>query len=59
MHVRKAKGTKGPRRRNVASIMLWAVEALEDYVVNVRPRYGFLSHPALWLTERGGRLRTR
>ncbi|MFI5672972.1 tyrosine-type recombinase/integrase [Streptomyces sp. NPDC051704] len=61
VHVRKAKGTKGsgPRRRNVASIMPWAVEALEDYVVNVRPRYGFPSHPALWLTERGGRLRTR
>ncbi|WP_235787029.1 site-specific integrase [Streptomyces mutabilis] len=40
VHVRKAKGTKGsgPRRRNVASIMPWAVEALEDYVVNVRPR---------------------
>lgn len=59
VHVRKAKGTKGsgPRRRNVASIMPWAVEALEDYVVNVRPRYGFPTHPALWLTERGGRLR--
>lgn len=58
---RKAKGTKGsgPRRRNVASIKPWAVEALEDYVVNLRPRYGFPSHPALWLTERGGRLRVR
>lgn len=61
MHVRKAKGTKGsgPRRRNVASIKPQAVEALEDYVVNLRPRYGFPSHPALWLTERGGRLRVR
>ncbi|MER5354660.1 tyrosine-type recombinase/integrase [Kitasatospora sp. NPDC002551] len=61
MHVRKAKGSKGtgPRRRNVASIMPWAVEALEDYVVNIRPRYGFDSHPALWLTERGGRLKPR
>ncbi|MFI5771007.1 site-specific integrase [Streptomyces sp. NPDC051658] len=59
--VRKAKGTEGsgPRRRNVASIMPWAVESLEDYVVNIRPRYGFLSHPASWLTERGGRLRVR
>lgn len=59
VHVRKAKGTKGsgPRRRNVASIMPWAVESLEDYVVNVRPRYGFPTHPALWLTERGGRLK--
>lgn len=61
VHVRKAKGTKGsgPRRRNVASIMPWAVESLEDYVVNIRPRYGFPTHPALWLTERGGRLRAR
>jgi site-specific recombinase XerD len=61
LHVRKAKGTRGsgPRRRNVASLMPWAVEALEDYVVNIRPRYGFPDHPALWLTERGGRMRVR
>ncbi|WP_407109824.1 tyrosine recombinase XerC [Streptomyces sp. DSM 116494] len=35
------------------------MESLEDYVVNIRPRYGFPTHPALWLTERGGRLRAR
>ncbi|MCX5070965.1 tyrosine-type recombinase/integrase [Streptomyces sp. NBC_00513] len=39
--------------------MPWAVEAVEDYVVNIRPRFGVPDHPALWLTERGGRLQPR
>ncbi len=39
--------------------MPWAVEAVGDYMANVRPCYGFPGHPALWLTERGGRLRPR
>jgi site-specific recombinase XerD len=39
--------------------MPWAAEAVGDYVANVRPRYGFPDRPALWLTERGGRLRPR
>ena len=43
----------------VASVMPWAVEALEDYLVNIRPRFGFGDHPALWVTERGGRLQPR
>jgi site-specific recombinase XerD len=34
-----------------------AVEAVEDYVVNVRPRFGCAEHPALWVTERGGRVK--
>ncbi|PBD02391.1 site-specific recombinase XerD [Streptomyces sp. Ag82_O1-15] len=61
LQVRWGKATKGspPRRRNVASVMPWAVEAVEDYVVNVRPRFGTPDHPALWLTERGGRLQPR
>ncbi|MGE6738163.1 tyrosine-type recombinase/integrase [Streptomyces sp. NPDC059900] len=62
MHVRYGKATKGsgPRRRMVASVMPWAVESLEDYLVNLRPR--FKHHPsrkAVWLTERGGRLQPR
>ncbi|MFE2026839.1 tyrosine-type recombinase/integrase [Streptomyces hygroscopicus] len=62
MHVRYGKATKGsgPRRRMVASVMPWAVESLEDYLVNIRPR--FQHHPnrkAVWLTERGGRLQPR
>ena len=36
--------------------MGWAVEAVADYVENVRPRFGFDEHPALWVTERGGRV---
>jgi len=37
--------------------MAWAVEAVGDYVENVRPRFGCEGHPALWVTERGGRVR--
>ena len=44
-------------RRNVASVMGWAVEAVADYVENVRPRFGYAEHPALWMTERGGRIK--
>lgn len=53
----KAKRGQPPRRRNVASVMGWAVEAVADYVENIRPRFGFSDHPALWLTERGGRVK--
>jgi site-specific recombinase XerD len=52
----KAKRGQPPRRRNVLSVMDWAVEAVVDYVENVRPRFGFHEHPALWVTERGGRI---
>jgi integrase/recombinase XerC len=37
--------------------MDWAVEAVADYVHNIRPRFGILDHPALWVTERGGRIK--
>src|ERR1039457_1515538 len=53
----KAKRGQPPRRRNVAAVMGWAVEAVADYVENVRPRFGFGDHPALWVTERGGRVK--
>ncbi|MFE2492430.1 tyrosine-type recombinase/integrase [Streptomyces mirabilis] len=58
LNVRYGKAKKGqpPRRRNVLSVMDWAVEAVADYVENVRPRFGFPDHTALWITERGGRL---
>jgi site-specific recombinase XerD len=36
--------------------MAWAVEAVADYVENVRPRFGVEGHPAMWVTERGGRI---
>jgi integrase/recombinase XerC len=59
LHVRHGKAVRGqtPRRRNVASVMGWAVEAVIDYVENIRPRFGCPDHPALWVTERGGRLK--
>jgi integrase len=60
-HVRHGKATRGspPRRRNVASVMGWAVEAVADYVENIRPLFGCADHPALWVTERGGRIAYR
>jgi integrase/recombinase XerC len=59
LNVRYGKAKKGqpPRRRNVAAVMDWAVEAVVDYVENVRPRFGCVDHPALWVTERGGRVK--
>jgi len=59
LHVRYGKAVRGqpPRRRNVASVMSWAVEAVADYVDNIRPRFGCGEHPALWVTERGGRIK--
>ena len=59
LHVRYGKAKRGqpPRRRNVASVMDWAVEAVVDYVDNIRPRFGCPEHPALWVTERGGRIK--
>ena len=59
LQVRYGKAVRGqpPRRRNVASVMGWAVEAVTDYVDNIRPRFGVVDHPALWVTERGGRIK--
>ena len=56
LNVRYGKAKKGqpPRRRNVASVMGWAVEAVADYVENVRPRFGCEDHPAL-VGHRAGR----
>nr|WP_156370937.1 tyrosine-type recombinase/integrase [Nocardia arizonensis] len=58
LNVRYGKAKKGqpPRRRNVLSVMDWAVESVADYIQNVRPRFGLEDHPALWVTERGGRV---
>lgn len=59
--VRFGKAMRGspPRRRSVAAVMPWAMEALEQYLTAVRPRYAAAAHPALWLTERDGRISTR
>jgi integrase/recombinase XerC len=59
--VRYGKAMRGspPRRRAVATVMPWTVEALEQYFQDVRPGYGCERHPAVWLTERGGRISLR
>ena len=59
LHVRYGKAVRGqpPRRRNVPSVMAWAVEAVADYVENIRPRFGCEGQAALWVTERGGRVK--
>ena len=59
LHVRYGKAVRGqpPRRRTVPSVMGWAVEAVADYAENIRPKFGCEEHPALWLTERGGRVK--
>jgi site-specific recombinase XerD len=59
LNVRYGKASRGspPKRRMVATVMPWAVEAVEDYLVNIRPRFGRPDLAAMWLTERGSRLR--
>ncbi len=61
IHVRRGKGSKGsgPRRRTVVSIVPWAVEALTDYMENVRPLFPINETNALFPTERGTRLKVR
>ena len=59
LHVRFGKGTRGsgPRRRPVATLMPWAVEALKDYIEVARPHFRNAQiSRALWLTERGKRI---
>lgn len=57
-NVRYGKAVKGspPRRRSVLTVMSWAVDALAEYVDDVRPLYGAGKRPALWPTERGQRI---
>ena len=59
--VRFGKAMRGspPRRRSVAAVMPWAGEVLQQYLTEVRPRYEAAAHPAVWLTERGGRISPR
>jgi len=56
--VRYAKAVRGgpPRRRSVLTVMPWAAEVLDEYLSQVRPRYGVGVTGALFPTERGGRV---
>lgn len=61
--VRWGKSSKGspPKRRTVLTVpeMDWIVGVLDHYVTDVRPRFDVGNHPALWVTERCGRLSKR
>jgi integrase/recombinase XerC len=61
VHVRFGKAMRGsaPRRRTVLSVFGWAVEAVEQYFAEVRPLSEPGPHPAMWVSERGGRIAAR
>lgn len=63
VHVRFGKASAGaaPKRRTVLTVpeMDWAVGVLGEWVNEVRPRLAPGAHPALWVTERAGRLSPR
>lgn len=61
LQVRNGKAPAGgaPKRRSVVTLLPWAVEAVQDYVENVWPRVRAERSNALWLSERGTRLRPR
>jgi site-specific recombinase XerD len=61
--VRWGKSSRGspPKRRTVLLVpeMDWVVEILQQWLTEVRRRLRPGDHPALWVTERGGRLSWR
>ena len=61
--VRYGKAPKGgvPKRRSVLLVpeMDWVVDTLKDWVTDLRPRFTPGNHPALWITERRGRISPR
>jgi site-specific recombinase XerD len=54
----KAIGGGAPRRRNVLTVFDRAVEVIDQYLHEIRPLYGRSEHSALWLTDRGGRVKS-
>ncbi len=63
LFVRWGKSSKGsqPKRRTVFTVpeMDWIVDVLDHYLTEVRPRFDVSTHPAIWVTERSGRLSRR
>ncbi|GGQ35982.1 hypothetical protein GCM10010266_69120 [Streptomyces griseomycini] len=63
MTVRYGKSSKGtpPKRRTVLLVpeMDWVVDILDEWVHEIRPRLSPDRHPALWVTERVGRMSPR
>jgi len=63
LFVRYGKSSRGgaPKRRTVLTVpeMDWIVPVLKQWVHEVRPLMAAGSHPALWVTERCGRIARR
>ena len=63
LFVRWGKSSNGspPKRRTVFTVpeMDWIVDVLDHYLTEVRPRFEVGNHPAMWVTERCGRLSKR
>lgn len=61
LHVRNGKGSRGsgPKRRPVVSLFPWAIEAVDVYVKNIWPGMRMADSNALWVSERGTRMRPR
>lgn len=61
LHVRHGKSSKGspPKRRSVVTLRDWVVESVKDYLEHVWPLMRAEDSTAMWLSERGTRLRTR
>jgi site-specific recombinase XerD len=63
LFVRYGKSSRGapPKRRTVLTVpeMDWVVPIVEYWLGEVRPRFSPGNHPAMWITERRGRLSPR
>ena len=61
--VRYGKGTIGspPKRRTVLTVpeMDWIVDVLDQWITEIRPLLSPGKHPALFITERAGRMSLR
>jgi site-specific recombinase XerD len=61
--VRWGKSSNGspPKRRTVLTVpeMDWVVPVIQQWIEEVRPLFSPGAHPALWVTERRGRLSRR
>jgi integrase/recombinase XerC len=57
-YVRHGKAMKGspPKRRSVLTVWPWIVDILSQWVDEVRPLLAVDGNPALWPSERGGRI---
>nr|WP_322756769.1 tyrosine-type recombinase/integrase [Frankia sp. Cas3] len=63
VQVRWGKASRGspPKRRTVLTVpeFDWVVELLDDWCEQLRPQFDPGQHPALWVTERRGRIAVR